>query len=107
MLLLKLKLCAAKGTIILRTEIPASHLISTAREMTHATIWCARHPPCVKTVHPITCDGGIIKISLGFKEYMPYCVHQISHFPLSKNSQLVLVSYYLVVILRQRTLKCM
>ena len=77
----------------------------TAWGMIHATIWCAWHPSCVNTVHPITSYGGIIKISLGFKEYMVYALlcSSISYFPICKNWQLV--SDNVIVILKQRTIK--
>ena len=68
----------------------------TVTRTPHAGIWCAWHASCVKTVHPITSYGGIIKISLGFKEYMPYCVHQYHISQLAKIA---------IVILRQGTIK--
>ena len=59
-------------------------LLTTVPRTPHAAVWGAGHASGVKTVHPVTSYGGVIKTSLGFKEHMPYCVNQYHISQLAK-----------------------
>ncbi len=78
-------------TIVNYVFAPLGHqcIICTAKEMIHATIWCAWHQSCVKTVHPITSYGGIIKISLGFKGLEKILTHLV-HYKLGSCHVLII-----------------